>query len=326
MFKISQSKVKTWQRCRQAYHYKYFEKLTKKRKSRPLLFGSLVHGMIEAHANGDEPFEWLKEATNGVVYDPEEYGNLVEDVETIMGEYFAYYPAKSLKYLRLNKRNSEHEFEFELLPGVLATGKIDAFARTATGQRALVEHKSFNQMPNEDTRWRNVQSPFYQYATHMMGWPAVDNVCWDYIWSKPPKVPEFLKSGKLSTRAIETLPTRLAQFFAEHELDPREHPELVENAKASRKNWFQRIFSGFRREMTDRVVADIKETAIDMLENHGKRKARTIDRHCSWCDFEPLCRGELQGLDVDFIKEREYVRKIEQGDTEEPRPARKKGR
>ena len=37
-----------------------------------------------------------------------------------------------------------------------------------------------------------------------------------------------------------------------------------------------------------------------------------IERHCSWCDYEPLCRARLQGNDFDFIKERQY--EIDKGD------------
>jgi hypothetical protein len=36
-----------------------------------------------------------------------------------------------------------------------------------------------------------------------------------------------------------------------------------------------------------------------------------IGRHCSFCDFEMLCRAEIQGSDVDYLKEREYVARKE---------------
>src|SRR6185312_1141629 len=92
VFHVSNSKVKLWRKCRRAYWYRYVERLRVKRKKRPLMFGSIVHGMIETFVNADDPFAYLDEQakTNMKLFrsEREEYGELIDDVRTIMTEYF----------------------------------------------------------------------------------------------------------------------------------------------------------------------------------------------------------------------------------------------
>lgn len=310
LFKVSQSKVNTWRRCRAAYNYKYVDKLRKKRKSRPLQFGSIVHSMLEAYANGDDAFDKLDEINIKDMrlfqVEKEEYGEIIEDIRVIMTEYFLKWPDKSLMYLRQKGKGAEHHFEVEILPGVLLTGKIDGFAKSPNKLRWLVEHKTFTRMPNEDSRWRNLQSSVYIRVSDMLGLPPVDGTLWDYIFSKPPAYPEMLKSGQMSQRGIDSLPTRVLQTLKEHRLKPKDFGTLIESVTANRNKYFQRIFTPDKPGVVDKVWKDLLETAQEMLDLHGKRKARTIDKHCSWCDYEGLCRGELQGSDVDYIKGREY--------------------
>lgn len=309
-FRVSHSKLGTWRRCRQQYTYKYVEKLKKKRKSRPLQFGTMVHEMLECWINGDDPFELLDEMAKkqGKMFksELEAYGDIVEDVRTIMTEYFAYHDEKSMMYLRRNGRGAEHKFEIELRDGIKLIGKIDAFGKTRNGLKWLVEHKSFTRMPNEDHRWRNIQSALYIRVNAILGWPSVDGTCWDYIRSKPPATPELLKSGKMSQRGIDTLPHRVLATLADRGLDPKEFDTLLKSAESNRSTYFQRIFNPVKRRVVDLLWDDMLETAEEMVMLHGKSSSRTIDRHCEWCDYEPLCRARLQGLDIDWIKEKEY--------------------
>ena len=83
--KVSQSKVKMWRQCKFAYHCKHVEKLRKKTKSRPLTFGTLVHEMLEAHANGDDPFDQLNKASviNAKLFDG---GRQMLDLRSVVGQ------------------------------------------------------------------------------------------------------------------------------------------------------------------------------------------------------------------------------------------------
>ena len=57
--------------------------------------------------------------------------------------------------------------------------------------------------------------------------------------------------------------------------------------------------------VVDVVFDDFMSTAREIVEGKEDR-TRSIDLHCSYCDYEAICRAELQGLDVDFVKQREY--------------------
>lgn len=310
VFRLSHSKIGTWRRCRRAYHYKYIEKLRRRRKSRPLQFGTMVHELLQCWIEGDDPFELLDEMAKkqGKLFrsEVEEFGDIVEDVRCIMTEYFEYHDEKALTYIRLNRRSAEHKFEVEILPGVFLVGKIDGIAKTPNKLRWIVEHKTFKTMPNEDHRWRNIQSAVYTRVNEMLGWPSVDGTCWDYIKSKPPAIPQVLKTGKMSQRGIDSLPSRIIKTLEERGLDPAKFATMMASAESNRKTYFQRIFNPVKARVVDALWADMLETAQEIRELHGKVKSRTIERHCEWCDFEPLCRGTLQGLDVDHIMEKEY--------------------
>ncbi len=309
-FVISQSKMSLWQKCRRAYHYRYVEKLRRKRVSRPLQFGRIVHQMLEADANGDDPFAVLDKVAKeqGKLFraEVEEYGDIVADVRVIMEDYFAHHGERSLVFIRKNGRAAEHEFEIELIDGINLTGKIDGVAKTPNKLRWLVEHKSFSRMPNEDHRWRNLQSASYIRVMDILGWQSVDGTCWDYIKSKAPALPTTLKSGKVSQRGIDSLPTAILQYIENEGLELKDFKSMLVAVKHNRREWFPRIFTPVKKKVVDQTFRDVIETAREIAEMHGKTKARSLGRHCEWCDFEGLCRAEFLGLDVDHVKEKEY--------------------
>lgn len=138
----------------------------------------------------------------------------------------------------------------------------------------------------------------------MLGWVNIEGTCWDYIRSKPPAYPQILKNGELSKRGLDTLPTRLLEFAREHNLKVDKH--TMESATKNRQRYFQRIFTPTKRGLVDKVFNDFLETAREARDLHGKSKSKNIDRHCDWCEFEPICRAELRGDDTSFIRKRDY--------------------
>lgn len=309
VFRVSHSKIKQWLKCKYSYHLKYVEKLKARKKSRPLQFGGMVHDMLEAYINGDDPFEKLEEIAKkqGKLFRAEidEYGDIVADVRVIMTEYFKHWGEKSVVFVRKNKKAAEHKFEVELMDGVVLVGKIDAIGK-AKGLRWMVEHKTFTQMPNDDHRWKNVQSGVYLRVNDMLGWEQLDGTLWDYIHSKSPSMPQILKSGEISRKAINTLPTRIEEMIEDHGLDRAKFAGMLKLAKENRNHYFQRIFNPKKKKVLDALWGDLISTVEEMVEFHGKSKTRTIDRHCDWCDYEPICRAALQGQDVDYVKEKQF--------------------
>ena len=142
-FKVSQSKVKLWRRCHYAYHLKYVEMLRSKRVRRPFQFGKIVHSMLEAHANGEDPFDMLEmiELQKAKLFSAERemYDEIIKDITTIMQGYFEYHPEDEYRHLRrkveVKTKNKTElvmkyaEFPFEVLAdkkyGIVIKGILD---------------------------------------------------------------------------------------------------------------------------------------------------------------------------------------------------------
>jgi hypothetical protein len=312
-YRVSQSKVKTFRRCHAAYHYKYVEELRKKRRSRPLQFGTMVHEMLERHCNGDDPFSYLAELKADPAsmkmfrQEQDEFGDILEDVEDIMTDYFDFHEGdENLHFLRKKRRSAEHHFEIELMPDVIWNGKIDTLVRTSDGLTWLGEHKSFKRRPGDDDRWRSMQGATYIRANDILGWKPVDGLWWDYIRSKAPATPTLLANKTLSGRKLDTVVSRIRRVMDERGDDDKNYPKLLSDAEKNRGQYFHRIFAAVQSHVTDTIFEDFETTVREMVRGHGKVSDMNIDMHCSWCDYEPLCRAKLQGLDMDFVKEREY--------------------
>lgn len=309
-FQISQSKTKTWLQCRFSYHMKYVEKLRKKTKSRPLQFGIMVHELLEAHAEKRDPFEKLSEMAKkqGKMFaaEREAYGDIVEDVRAIMGAYLEYYGDDPVRFILYNGKRAEHWVEVEVDDGIVLVMKIDGFAKH-NGLRWICEHKTGKNVVSEDDRWRNLQTSVYLRACELAGIKPFDGIFWNFVLSKPPAHPQYLeKSGRLSIKAKGVLPSTVHAALQAHGLKASDHGEILERANANLSTYFQRVFTPKNDRVVDAVFTDFIETAREMRDFHGKRKQRTIGRHCSWCDYEPICRAELTGGDPDFVKERMY--------------------
>ena len=165
-FRVSQSKVKTFRRCHQAYAFRYIDKLRKKRKPRALQFGTMIHEGLERYCNGKDPLDYIEELEDDVAamklfaQEREEYGDILEDVADILDAYAEYWEATDDEnvFVRKAKRQAEHSFDIEIFPNVIFNGKIDFVMQTPNRLRWLGEHKTYSRKPGEDERWRNLQS------------------------------------------------------------------------------------------------------------------------------------------------------------------------
>jgi hypothetical protein len=309
-FVISQSKIKTWRKCNYAAHLRYVEKLKRKLIKRPLKFGTIVHTLLEEHYKGGDWQQKLSdiEVEERMLFSSQrdEYGDIIEDIHDIMTEYFLYYKNDNVTFITVNGIKAEHKFEIEIAKGIIATGKVDGFARTKNKLQWLVEHKTFNRMMSEDHRWRNLQSSVYIRISEEAGFPEVDGVLWDNVYSKAPATPDILKSGKISERQILSLPTRVKAVLEREGFKLKDYKMLMESAERNRSTYFTRQFNPMKPKVVNMLFRDFVESAKDMAENLGRRKVKSIDTHCDWCDYEGICRTELTGGDVDYVKEKEY--------------------
>lgn len=313
LFLVSQSKIKDWRQCRQLYYYKHVLKIERRKKARPLKFGTLMHKMKEAFAKGLNPFKTVLDKISPAdlrlfAEEREAYGDIIADTRYLFAAYLEYYKATPLVFLKHGKTIAEHPFEVELpKEDILVKGTIDA----ATSHRKmtwLTEHKNHKVIPDADERWRNIQSVVYIRISDMLGWWDFEGTCWDYIRSKPPTRPQILKSGEISERALDSLPQIVVDTLKENKIKigPREQA-IFDTQRRNLPTWFQRVYTPVKTQVLDHVWKDFVATAREMRDaNTSKPQVRTIGRHCSWCEMEPLCRAAMQGSDEEFIIEHEY--------------------
>lgn len=314
MFYTSQSKVNNWRQCRRLFHFRYRQHLKPKVKARPLQFGSIIHTMMEASAEGKDEFVVLKEiaVANRKLFEREreQYGRIVEDITYIMRAYKTYWKNKPLTLIPFKDKKAEHSFEVEVTRNITMKGKIDGLVK-AQGFRWLLEHKSHKNFPNDNHRWRNIQSAVYLRIIDMLGLSNFQGTLWNYVRSKEPTRPQLLQSGKLSERSLDSLPETVIDTIKSRGLEPAHYRDLIKNQEDNLHTWFQRVYTPVKPAVVKTVFAEFIETSREMSDYYDKHPhtapPRTIARHCDWCAFEPLCRAELQGNDVDFLLSHEYI-------------------
>jgi len=316
---VSQSKARRWDTCRASYHYKYNLLLHRRRVARPLTFGSAVHKVIEDTVEGvprknlkKSLDKWANEELADKKYftaEVELFREAVEDAWTIMREYEDFWPANHLTYLEVNGRKSEHEIHFEPKgEDFIITGKIDAYAQSKNKLKWMVEHKSGKSFMSEDERWRSIQVALYDVVGAELGFPTVDGIVWDMIKSKPPTRPQLLVKGTFSLKALDSLPMTVYNTIMEAGQNPNNYPTLLAAAERNRSNYFQRIFQPVTSNVKTHLYKTFTETARDILDNGHKTHRMTIGKHCSWCDYEPICRAIMTDSDPDYVMEKEFTR------------------
>lgn len=316
---ISQSKARTWRTCKAQYDFKYVRKLRRIRVKRPLQFGRIMHDLIEVDLEGGDPYAKLDEIEEqqGKLFEEEveEYGNIVETIAIIFEEYQDYWPKNDWKIIPVGDQNSEHYFEIELFDGMLFNGRLDFLCRSKK-LKWLGENKTFGSLPNDDHRWKDLQSAVYFRAVDHMGWVrgGLDGVCWNYIASKEPTVPQIKQDGSMSVRKINTFPSVIQQVARDNNIPLKDVTEQVERARESRNDWFDRIYTPINETVVEFVWNGFVDTAHEIAENHGKVDGMNVGRHCDWCDYEPICRARMLNTDWEFVIEREF--EVKDGDEE----------
>jgi len=309
---VSNSKIKAWRRCHKMFHYKYNEKIEKKKPEAPLIKGKIIHEIIETSLNGGDWKEVLddyhKVYKNLFLEEQEVYGNLIEELTQIMEQYFQYYQ-DDLEYLEgEGGKKAEFNFELPLTDGLVFEGVVDSVGRDDQGRVWLVERKTFKKnIPSETVRFTDVQTSLYYWALPSFGFPQPDGILWDYIRTKPPAIPQVLKSGRLSQREnIDTTREVYYQAIVDNGEDPEHYAKILNLLEGREDRFYRRIYLPAPDPIVQQIIADLKQTALEIKHLGDTASARNITRDCDWCSYYSLCQAELRGLDVEFIREREY--------------------
>lgn len=304
--------LKEWRRCRRSFAYKYVDRLRPRKISRPLLFGTTVHKIIDYEVNGKTSQEAIESVNKGrsqiFTAEIDEWDAILEDARLIMEAYRDHWKDDGLDYVEINGSKTEHQFEVDLIKGITMAGMVDAFPITPDGRIWLGEHKSRRgRIENDSVRTRDMQTMLYtEFAGPHFGIKRLTGNLWDYIRSKAPAEPDMLKKGGVSKRAIDTLPSVYRRFLAKNKLPESDYADILSTLEENVGSWFRRCFLPTNKDAIAQLRQETITTAMEMRRKQGVDRTRNLTKDCSWCSYEKLCHAELFGMDADFIREREY--------------------
>lgn len=310
---IHQSSLKTYRRCHRAYYYKYILKLEKRKKSSSLVRGSCVHEMIEAKANGKNPWEAFEEyiQRNQPIFteqDPE-YEGLSDMIETIMSGYFNYYKDDPFKPVKIGDKSAEHKFSVDLGDNIILEGVIDMIVENDSLGIGLMDHKTHKTIPTGDIAYSNIQSALYALAMEKSkDLPNPKYMVWNYIRWKAPTKPRLLKSGAMSKSVSDTTWEVYKEELINNNLNPEDYLDVKNSLKGKEQDFYIRQVLPINDNIKSGILEDTVSTAKQIRDN-PEVKDRNITKDCSWCEFYSLCQAELKGLDKKMILKYDYKEK-----------------
>lgn len=301
---FSHSKVRTWRRCPKSFDYKYNQSLTRKVAPGALTRGVVFHEMLDSVVMGTDwntPLDEYKKVYNGLWAEEAEQYMPPEELESLFHRYRAKWAGDGLDFQGKSEITVEVEHR-----GLKFKGIIDKLPLDKEKRLWVMDHKTHKILPDENARFSDLQTVLYYWAVRENG-TTPDGVLWDYVRTKPPAIPEVLKSGGLSKRAnMDTDYETYMKAIQENNLNPEDYSDML--AKVKNNIFFKRVYLPKPNEqMIQNVVADFFDTAQEIVD--AKRYPRNMSRDCKSCSYYQLCSAEVRGLDTDFIVKQMFNKK-----------------
>lgn len=316
---VNQSRIKSYRRCPKQFEYKYIEGIQPKRPAPPLLRGHIIHEMLDARvqrffkAPQAVPMrtpkmileEYAKKYKTLFIEEQERYGEtFIDDIRRIFEGYVRTYEDEKLTYL-----GSEEFVGTDIAADLRFVGTIDRRVADPSGRHWLMESKSHKSIPGEENRFSDLQTVFYIWAWNREN-PTrpLSGVIWDYLRTKPPRIPEVLKStGQLSqAQNIDTDYFTYVSEVRRLQLNPSIYTDFLNSLKQrSKDRFYLRVkLPAPSNTMVETVVADMRATAVTL--NTLKVFPRNMTKDCSFCEYYRLCHAEVRGLDSAFVRKADY--------------------
>jgi len=319
VFSFSQSKLKSFNRCPKQYEYKYIQKLSPKRKQRPLFFGSWVHKAVESYyttpdrnwrlgfneykINWDALFE---EERQDMMAGRGKSDPLIA-IPRIMRGYEFYYKNDGWDPVL-----TEQEYIVETpMPGVFFKLVVDLGILDEEEKLWVVDHKTASSIPAANTfHGMDPQLILYPWALERLmengqltKYP-IGGVIYNYIKSKPPSLPQLNKDGSLSKRKIATDYPTAYLFLKQNGYDPKDFAEILVPLK-NRSDFLRRYRLPREPYVTKEILLDALSVVKRMQTT--RRFTRSVSKDCSFCGYRDLCRAELNGFDTTIMRKTDYV-------------------
>lgn len=316
----SYSEIRLARKCLRAHRYRYIERLARKKPRRPALVGTILHEMLHhwvlartLPTHYKDPWvvleEYRKKYKELFKEEREEYGDIPLTVEKIFEGYLRRWRNDGLTYLR-----SEAPVMTDLTSDIRLIGYIDKIVEDQNGRRFLIDHKFSRSIPDSEDRFTDIQTLLYFW-----GWnrenptKKLDGVIWDYGRMKAPTEPELLAKGGLTKRAnLDTDAYTYLATIKKHGLNPKDYQDILTKLKGRENTFFERVvLPGPSAKLVESVVEDARQTVVitKSLSKAGIAPREMDKFGCKMCDFRSLCQAEVRGLDVEFVKKRDYIQR-----------------
>ncbi len=309
-YTISLSEINTYRQCEMKHDYKYKQKLVPKEKGMSLLFGSLIHDMIEYWAKGKDwkgAINKHKKQIKRTVFEEEYalYSKLFEDAALIMENYLRVWKKDKLKYLKIEEMLGPVTLLKE--PKIGFIFRLDALVEDQEGRKWLLERKTHAKFPDSIDRVFDLQTSLYIWALRKLG-IEVSGILWDEVRQKAPVKPSVLKSGELTKKKnIDTNFYTYKKAIKEHGLNISDYKDTLNNLKGRDSNFFRRQYHPVRENILNMLVKDAKSTAKEIVLAKRNRSVMETGFGCRFCDYKAICRTILAGSDPKFLIKSEFT-------------------
>jgi len=307
--KKNQARIRNFRTCHQQHHYRYNDLIQKKVTPRALWAGKLGHEILERMSRNkpwdDIILDYSKDYEKLMNEEKEEYVS-PEDLKRVFQGYSRHYSEKDS--YRVLEDSIEKTITMELIPGrIMFKGRIDGIAKDPHGRKWLLEHKTFTKMPSEDFRFTSMQTAMYSYVLENSENILVDGILFDYIKMKAPTIPQLLKAGGLSKRDIDTDYYTYHKTVLDNKLNPRDYEDILSTLKEKKSTFYIRSKTPTPEIVKKNIIEDFIVTCIEIEKLGELSKTKSLGKFtCNMCEYALICRAELSGLDVDFIKRNSY--------------------
>lgn len=330
---VSLSAVEAFLKCEQNYEYGWVRKL------RPVVDdvapqrGTLLHEYLQTYYDGLKAGDTAVHAHSAGLRQLETHAveldlaaslsfqagrleeaaalqSLLADAHSLSSRYFNLHGR--LDADRYEVLLVEQALHMPIVTGIISTGYCDLLLRDRVhGRIWLVEHKSTWSVPDTQVRLWNLQTLLYATKLYRTRGFKVDGILWNYIRTKPPAVPDLLKSAKrpaLTRRQdLDTNWETYEDAIKLHGLDPREYVDVRERLLPREADVYFPRFEHVIVVDPEILLSDYAVTATRIRrarwewEQGRTRPVRTLGRHCSWCRYSKLCEAALMGGDEEDL-------------------------
>lgn len=312
--KISHSQIAQWQKCQQAYKYSYVDFLESKTIQDHFVIGTLIHAGLEAYFLGKDYVTFIEKASTAACEKtPDFTRNIKSHKENAIAKlemFKEWFKIGDWEVLfHGGSPMVEYRFDKEI-DGIRFTGQFDLVARHKRSDRVFVfDHKTRSKFKNEEQEHFNLQFIIYQKVLAEMGIQCAGTAILQ-VKSDEFDTPKINKDGSLSKAKISTTWERYQAHLKEHGLDDFDYEEMKD--KLGSIEWFN-ILKIYRSPLTiDKVFKDVIVPTVHEIiraKNENKFVRNLQPFSCGFCQYQPICHGELEGHDIENLVSLHYKKK-----------------